>query len=236
VSLRAFSGIIYRNRDADLEAASLGGSMTPGGEVIGHPWTTIWTRPRATIRRIVDTDVRYHVTFLAILSGGLIWLERRWSNPSPAAAFPLLVVIAVVIGAIFGIVELYVNGVLLKWAGAALGGVGSYAEVRAALAWSRVPLIVAVAIGVLAILLGTDPPTLGGGVSSSGASVTLVHAVMVVWGFIIMLKCIGEVHRFSAWRALGSMLLLLVVIVFILLAAIVIFGGIGSLMHPAASV
>jgi hypothetical protein len=211
--------------------------MTPGAEVIGHPWTTIWTRPRATIRRIADTDVRYHVTFLAILSGALIWLERRWSNPSPAAAFPMLVVLAVIVGAMAGILELYINGALLKWAGAALGGVGSYAEVRAALAWSRVPVIVAVAIGILAILLGTDGPMLGGPeISNSGASVTLLHAVLVLWGFIVMLKCVGEVHRFSAWRALGSILLLVATILFVLVALIVIFGGVGKLMHPSFSV
>jgi hypothetical protein len=207
--------------------------MTSGAEVIGNPWATIWTRPRATIRRIVETDVRYQVTFLAILSGALIWLERRWSNPSTAAAFPMLVVIAVIVGALLGIVELYVNGALLKWAGAALGGVGSYPEVRAALAWSRVPVIVAVSIGVLAILLGTDGPMLGGEASSSGASLLLVHGALVMWGFIVMLKCIGEVHRFSAWRALGSILLIAAVVAVIFVAMILLFGGLGRLMHPA---
>lgn len=208
--------------------------MTPGAEVIGHPWATVWTRPRATIRRIVETDVRYQVTSLAILSGALIWLERRWSNPSPAPAFPILVVMAVIIGAILGVIELYVNGALLKWAGHALGGVGSYAEVRAALAWSRVPVIVAVAIGILAILLGTDGPRLDENreITNSGASLLLLHGFLVMWGFVLMLKCVGEVHRFSAWRALGSIMLIIVVIVLLLAAMILVFGGLGKLMHP----
>jgi len=209
--------------------------MTSGAEVIGHPWATIWTRPRATIRRIVETDVRYQVSFLAILSGALIWLERRWSSPSPAPAFPMLVVMAVIVGAIVGVVELYINGALLKWAGAALGGVGSYAEVRAALAWSRVPVIVAVAIGILAILLGTDGPILGdeADLTNSGASILLLHGLLVMWGFVVMLKCVGEVHRFSAWRALGSILLIGVVIVLIFGGAILFFGGLGRVLHPA---
>ena len=211
--------------------------MTSGAEVIGNPWATIWTKPRATIRRIVATDVRYQVTFLAILSGALIWLERRWSNPSTAAAFPMLVVIAVIVGAILGVVELYINGALLKWAGAALGGVGSYAEVRAALAWSRVPVIVAVSIGILAILLGTNGPMLGtdGEFSNSGASLLLLHGALVMWGFVVMLKCIGEVHRFSVWRALGSILLIVLAIAVIIVATILLFGGIGRVMHPLVS-
>src|SRR6202011_3240130 len=194
-------GIIYQARVKGFKHGAVAppteeSRMSSAAEVIGNPWVTIWTKPRATIRRIVETDVHYQVTFLAILSGALIWLERRWSNPSTAAAYPMLVMIAVVVGAILGIIELYINGALLKWAGAALGGVGSYAEVRAALAWSRVPVIVAVSIGVLAILLGTDGPMLGSDreFSGSGASVLLLHAALVLWGFIIMLKCVGEVH------------------------------------------
>jgi hypothetical protein len=212
--------------------------MTSGAEVIGNPWATIWTRPRETIRLIVETDVRYQVTFLAVLSGALVWLERRWSNPSTTAAFPMLVAIAVVVGALVGVVELYINGALLKWAGTALGGVGNYAEVRAALAWSRVPVIVAVSIGILAILLGSGGPMLGadGEFSNSGASVLVVHAALVLWGFVVMLKCVGEVHRFSAWRALGSILLIVLAIAVILAALILLFGGIGRLMHPLMSV
>jgi hypothetical protein len=212
--------------------------MTPGAEVIGNPWATIWTRPRATIRRIVETDVHYQVTFLAILSGALIWLERRWSSPSAAAAFPMLVVIAVVVGAILGIVELYINGVLLKWAGAALGGVGSYGEVRAALAWSRVPVIVAVSIGILAILLGNGAPMIpfGDNAPDSSRSISLLHSVLLLWGFVIMLKSVGEVHRFSAWRALGSIFLVVLGIAAAVVATILLFGGIGRLIHPVLSI
>jgi hypothetical protein len=57
----------------------------------------------------------------------------------------------------------------------------------------------------------------------------------VMWGFIVMLKCIGEVHRFSAWRALGSILLIAAVVAVIFVAMILLFGGLGRLMHPAFS-
>jgi hypothetical protein len=30
----------------------------------------------------------------------------------------------------------------------------------------------------------------------------VVETVLGIWGFVILLKTIGEVHRFSAWRAL----------------------------------
>jgi hypothetical protein len=205
--------------------------MTPGPEAIGNPWVTIWTRPRATIRRIVDHNLRYHVTFLAVASGALVWLERQWSRPPLSAAFPLIVVLAVIAGAIGGLIELYLNGALLKWAGAALGGVATYPEVRAAIAWSRVPIIVAVSIGILSILIGNGGPVTEGG-SQSSLSVLTLDGVLGLWAFVVTLKCVGEVHRFSAWRALASMLLIAVAIVLLILATIIVFGGLAKIIHP----
>jgi hypothetical protein len=34
-----------------------------------------------------------------------------------------------------------------------------------------------------------------------------VESIISIWSFIVMLHCVGEVHRFSAWRALGAFLL-----------------------------
>jgi hypothetical protein len=46
----------------------------------------------------------------------------------------------------------------------------------------------------------------------------VVVGVLGFWGFIVSLKCIGEVHRFSAWRALIAVLIpgLIVIIVLVL--------------------
>ena len=34
-----------------------------------NPWFTIWTRPRATMRSILDTDPKHMVMVLAMLAG-----------------------------------------------------------------------------------------------------------------------------------------------------------------------
>jgi hypothetical protein len=210
-------------------------------EAIGNPWITVWTRPRATIRRIVEIDVHYQVLFLAMLAGALSRLEARWAQPpgTPgSAAFPLIVVLSVIGGAIAGLIGLYINGALLKWSGTILGGIATYAEVRAALAWAEVPVIVAVSIGILSILIGTGGPMMpfvGNGAESS-VSVSLLHAVFGLWSFILVLKCVGEVHRFSAWRALGAIVLIAVAIAILIVIALLLAGGIGHLMRPAITV
>lgn len=215
--------------------------MTPETEAIGNPWITIWTRPRATIRRIVETDVRYQVVFLAMLAGALSRLESRWAQVPGApgsVAFPLMVVASVIVGAILGVIGLYINGALLKWSGSVLGGVANYAEVRAALAWAEVPAIVAVSIGILSILIGTGGPLMpfGGSGAESSVSVSLLHAIFGVWSFILVLKGVGEVHRFSAWRALGAIVLVVVAIAILIALALLLAGGLSRVLHPTVTV
>ncbi len=211
---------------------------------IGSPWITIWIRPRATIRRIVDTDPHYRVVFLAMLTGALSGLESRWSGPPAAGApgaalWPLLVVASVVTGGIFGVVGLYLNGVLLKWAGALLGGSATYAEVRAALAWAEVPAITAMALGIVAILLGAGAPLAALGQPSltglpSGS--TVMHAALALWSFVITLKCLGEVQRFPARRAFVSLAIVLLVFLALGMSILAAVSGVPRFLHPAATV
>ena len=35
----------------------------------------------------------------------------------------------------------------------------------------------------------------------------LIEMVIGIWSLVVLLKCLGEVHGFSAWRALGAVLL-----------------------------
>lgn len=214
--------------------------MAYGAEGIGSPLMTIWTRPRATIRRIVNTDVRYHVVWLAVMAGALSRLEARWAQPPGppgSAAWPLLVVASVIAGAVAGAIGLYLNGALLKWSGSALGGVATYAEVRAALAWAEVPIIVALSIGILSILMGTGGPLMpfGAGYQDTSVSVSLLHAILGSWSFILLLIFLGEVHRISATRAFCAILLIGVAAAVIVLVAALIVGGLGRVLHLAVT-
>jgi hypothetical protein len=89
-----------------------------------------------------------------------------------------------------------------------LGGVASQAEVRAAIAWSSVPGIAAEIVLLIAVLLGVPVPHQRhvplSQIDPAFYKVLVVEGVLGFWGFIISLKCLGEVHRFSAWRALAA--------------------------------
>ena len=121
-------------------ANGAGGSITS--------FFTIWTAPRATIRRIVDTDPTRNVIALAAVGPAINALAGQWSKAlGNNANLPVLWPIWVgghrrVLGGL-GVLSLFILGAVLKWSGSLLGGVANRVEVRAALAWPQVPLIVA---------------------------------------------------------------------------------------------
>lgn len=194
------------------------------------PYLAICYRPRATIRGIVEADPSDKVISLVVVAC-LIPAIASWLAGMPVAfrigatSVPLLkprtwntIYLFMLAGApLLGVVMLYVNGALVRWAGSLLRGTAKAVEVRAALAWSMIP-------GIFGSLLSV-------GASATGAvhrpDVNQVHSfkmlaqfltpidlfligvfmAIALWGFIVQLKCVSEVHHFSAWRALGARLI-----------------------------
>ncbi len=196
-----------------------------------NPWLSIWTRPRGTIRAIVRLDPEKHVILLAALAGVGQVLDRASTNyMGDDASLLVIFFIALIGGSIGGIISLYISGAILSWLGGLFGGQASAVEVRSAIAWASVPLIWAMLLWIPELALyGSDMFT----------SVTpridnqpwallvlgLVEIVIAIWAIVIFLKCLGEVHGFSAWKALGVSILPGVVIFLFVFGCLLLTGG-----------
>lgn len=187
-------------------------------------YARIFVSPRATIRLIVDRDPRDRVVALVAIAGfvAAIGAVVQFRSPSaftigtrtipmisPATMWKIRLV-QVIASPILAIAFLYIRGSILRWSGALFGGTAKAVEVRAALGWSRVPSILIVSILIALTLV--DPPATVAASDPHAVWAPLVRdwprlalsTVLALYGFIIALNCIGEVHRFSAWRALGA--------------------------------
>jgi hypothetical protein len=210
-------------------ADAAGGSITP--------YFTIWTEPRATIRRIVDTDPTRHVVALAAIGPAINALAGQWSKAMESTAnlsvlWPLWVAFNVAFQAVLGVVFLYIGAVVLTWSGGLLGGVASRVEMRAAMAWSQIPGIAAEIVLLVAVLTGVPVPQAMGGASPhidpAFYKILFIEVVLALWGGIVGLYCIAEVHRFSAWRAICATLIpALVVMVVLALIFFVVYAIVG---------
>jgi hypothetical protein len=198
--------------------------------ILDYPWIAIWMSPREAIKKIVNRDPTSQVIMLGALAGGLsltnFFLAIALSPATPASHsqlntyLPILALASPFLGAMIGVLMLYINAFLIDWSGRALGGVGNAVTVRAAVAWSSVPVICLSAVTLL-ILLGTgtwnalglslpDPNAAAEAVAAAKNPFTVargVDAIISIWSFILMLHGVAVVHRFSVWRALGAAVL-----------------------------
>jgi hypothetical protein len=134
---------------------------------------------------------------------------------------------------------LYINGALLRWAGSLLGGTAKAVEVRAALAW---PSVAAIAVTLAGFAIGylTPHPQPSTFQSMNAMWRSMLPAMILstplwLWWWIVLLKCLGEVHRFSAWRALGSLLIAYLVLGGVLVAAFLVLGTIQAVAWQLTS-
>jgi len=181
-----------------------------------NPWVSMWTKPRATIQQIVDTNPEYLVLLLAAISGFSESLNRASTKSmGDKLEWPMIFLIAAIVGPLGGIIGLYIGSVLIRWTGGWIGGQASSQHIRAALAWSSVPAVWLLIIWIPELaLFGQEMFTTEMPIVDASLSLTfillgfsVIEIVISVWIIVVLLKCIGQVQGFSAWKALGNLFL-----------------------------
>ncbi|UCC13740.1 MAG: YIP1 family protein [Gammaproteobacteria bacterium] len=204
-----------------------------------NPWITIWLQPRATIRRILDSDPASHVWFLGAAGGISQGLRAVYSDESgavPELSLAAVVLISVTVGALSGLVGLLVMPYLLMWTGRWLGGEGSIVNLRASLAWSQVPGIWGLALHAVLIaffgqqlLAGTVADSFdSGGKAAFFLIVTSAIAAIAIWQVFTTIKTVAEANGFSAWRAFFNLMLAGLAAVLFLLAVMLVVGMVSG--------
>lgn len=194
-----------------------------------NPWFAIWLRPKATIRRIVATNVRHHVFLLAMLAGVAGALSRRTLFASQDGADAILaLILSLVLGPIGGIFSLFLGGALLSWSSRLIGGVSVTPVVRAALAWSYVPLIFGQLLVIPEMILfgreifSTNKPQFHAKIASDPQFATFavsaiyflagLSLLFLFWAIMLLLHTLAEVQQFSVWKALLAVVIALLVV------------------------
>lgn len=171
-----------------------------------YAWGPLWTKPRKTIRELIDSDPHKNVFWLALCNGvltGIYWVQSLiLSHPNMHLA--LIYSLCIIVGAGYGVGMLYLVSWIYKFCGKWLGGTGTYTEVKCAVGWSYYPFIVAGLIALFSYYLVPTPWLQG--------AFALASTTAFVWGLVILFKVIAEAHHFGAWRAVGSVVIALIII------------------------
>ena len=190
-------------------------------EMVLNPWTSMWLKPRATIQQIIDDNPERSVLLLSAIVGiGSVLDRASMKSSGDNMGLTMILIMAVIAGPIGGIFSLYIGSALLRWTGGWIGGDGTSEDIRAAYAWSGVPLIWAMILWVPQLILfqeelfTTDTPRMDESTSMAFLMIGfgLAEITIAAWSGVVFLKSLGQVQGFSAWKALGNMMLATMVV------------------------
>jgi hypothetical protein len=195
----------------------------------------MWIAPRATMRRILDAGPGASTWVLAALLGVSQALDQA-ANHDAGATHGLATVLglSVVVGALAGPVVVLLLGALARWTGSWLGGTGSAAEVRAALAWGQVPSVTAIPLWIPVVLVGGREVFVAHPELADPAATLIVlvcglaMAGSALWGAVTTVLAVAEAHRIAAWRSFVATLLALIFLAVAVGAPVALLGILAS--------
>jgi hypothetical protein len=213
---------------------------------------TVMIRPRATMRRVLDSlpdDLAIPLIVLATFSQFIVDEDyTHLAAALDAVSAPVGGLIIVGVVALAGgltIALFYVFSLLVAQIGRLLGGSGTAQRVRSGLAWGTVPFAWALLFRAPARALGGEPLITAVYSRGNGASLldslnpdagfffpiltlVLLEAAAAIWYLVLSSKCVGEAHRFSAWRGLASLVLGIFIPLIALLITVITAGVVLS--------
>lgn len=202
------------------------------------PWISVWTRPRETIRLILQNP-KQSIWILAFIYGINSLLNVFQSYPLALhTGIGAMVLITLVVAPFWGYLFFYIWSKVVFWCGKLLKGEGDFPSIRAAYAWSCVPLTGNLPLWILLIFFysrflffGTQDQVVNSG------SVLLLFLILIgklvfsIWAIVLYLQMLSEVQQFSILRAIAN-----VVIAFLFLGiALGLLWFIALMINPTIS-
>lgn len=187
---------------------------------------------RAAFRARLDEDPRRWVLALAAAEGlvgfAVVWSEKVYR---PGPGYLLLIPVAfALVAPVLGVVALYAQAMVLSWAGRMLGGHATRVELRAALAWSQVPVLLvgwpAVLQLISRIAVAESEPVPGAvlfldDLAQSLARWTRNLALPAgLLGLVLYVRYLGEAEGITGVRAVVSHVLAVLLAVLVLAAGL----------------
>ena len=208
-----------------------------------NPWKTIWTEPRATIASVVSQNPNRHLWWLSSIYGFSSLLNTFQSILLGATvSLPGIFLLAIVFAPLWGYICFSVWSWVVSFTGKWLKGVGTFQQVRAAYAWSVVPLLANIPLWfVLAAVFGqqlftnfSDSTVVTNGQVALLFAILLVRIGATVWSIVIYINALAQVQQFTILRAIGNILLAGLIFAVAAYLILILFFGVMGQSAPAA--
>ncbi|HKB79709.1 MAG TPA: YIP1 family protein [Thermoanaerobaculia bacterium] len=202
-------------------------------------------RPRQTMRRVLDAGRDRWVIQIVILAFVCASVSdsdfRTLGRALPgltAVSVIAIALVALIAGSLAWLLLLALFAWIVTAVGRMIGGSGTAADVRAALAWSLVPVIWSVAYRIpvaiyksrIVATSGTDDKqVLFSLLSHGGCAIAVIvlalQSAMIAYCLYVASNTLGEAERFSSWKGLAALTITFTIPVAVGLAAFLALRG-----------
>lgn len=181
-----------------------------------NPWLSIWTQPRATISTIVSTNPNRSLWFLSAIYGfcSLLNLFQTMALGNSLTTMAIFL-LAFLLSPFWGYLLFAIWSGVVTGVGRLLKGQGSFKAIRAAYAWSCVPIILNIPLWLLMVALFghqlfqnlPNSELLSQSLIAALFTILIAKVVLAIWSLVIYLNALAEVQQFSVLRAIGNVIL-----------------------------
>lgn len=198
---------------------------------------TMWTSPRKTIRRIIDSDPDSKLFVLSLIYGlPMMFYYAQNASLGQTSRLSTILLIALIGAVIVGYIGINIGSALLYFTGKWIGGKATFKQVRASVAYSNVTNLVSIAIWLVLMsmfktsVFMSDFPYASslGNFALLMNTIFLVQLVVAVWSVVIFIASLSETQGFSSFKAVINTLLPIGVMFALLWILGLLFSLLGS--------
>ena len=177
-----------------------------------NPWLTIWRYPEKTISRLVSARQYKHQNLLTALIGVSFTLsvsmyldDIDFLNKSIYLPF----VTPIIVGLVGSVLYIHLGGALLTRISKMFKGSSKPEQVKLAIAWSSVPIIISILFWPLMPIIIFQLIGVISDISIMiGLAISMVFVVinriLHIYSFVILARMMSSINHFSKWKGLIS--------------------------------
>jgi hypothetical protein len=180
-----------------------------------NPWLSIWTEPRATIAGVIQQNPNRCLWVLAAIYGFCAMMNLSQSIALGNAVEPIgIIILSALLAPFYGYINFSIWSFFVTFVGKWFKGQGDFKTIRAAYAWSCVPMTFTVPLWLLmAILFGhqlflnfPDAALFTNSQITTLFLILIAKVVLAIWSLVIYINALAEVQKFSILRSIVNII------------------------------
>ena len=184
-------------------------------------FSKIWMSPRMVFKFVNDSNYNRLTTSMLILAGIVNALySASFRNIGDHLSLPIVLIVCLLGGVIFGWIYFYLYAALLSWTGKWLKGAGNTRSLLRMMSLAFIPSLVLILLFIVRIALygnevfqsNIDIFAKGAPTIAAYAFFTFVETAIGVWTLGILIIGISEVQKLSIWKSILNMILPIIIV------------------------